>query len=58
MKKNEHNPPKVDKEDFIDFLCRATPQEINEMILNRGKPRRPYCPFYFFRNKEAINDTK
>lgn len=56
MKKKDK--PTVPKEDFIDFLCRATPQEINELILNRGKPRRPYCPFYFFRNKEKSTDSK
>ena len=56
MKKKE-DTTSVTKEDFIDFLCRATPQEINDMILNRGKPRSPYCPFYFFRNKEK-SDSK
>lgn len=55
--KKKNDTPSVPKEDFIDFLCRATPQEINEMILKRGKPRRPYCPFYFFRNKEK-SETK
>lgn len=49
--------PKVQKEDFIDFLCRATPEEINDMILNRGKPRKPYSPFYVFRNKEKSNEN-
>ena len=48
---------KVDKEDFIDFMVRATPQEINERILNRGKPAKLYCPFYFFRNTDQNPKT-
>lgn len=51
-KSKKETNPKIDKEDFIDFLCHATPQEINEMILNRGKPRKLYCPFYVFENKK------
>lgn len=38
------------KDDFIEFLKSATPQELNELILNRGKSK-PYCPIYIFRNK-------
>ena len=52
MTKKKESKPKVEKEDFIDFLGRATPQEINERILNRGKPAKLYCPFYVFKNKE------
>lgn len=52
MSKSKESKQKVDKEDFIDFLCRATPQEVNDRILNRGKPRKLYYPFYVFRNKE------
>lgn len=55
MSKKKDDKPKIDKEDFIDFLCHATPQEVNDMILTRGKPRKLYSPFYVFRNKEESN---
>ena len=55
-KKKQPTVPKIDKDDFIEFLVHATPQEINEMILNRGKLRKPYYPFYVFRNKENQNN--
>lgn len=38
------------KDDFIEFLKTATPQDLNDLILNRGKSK-PYCPIYIFRNK-------
>lgn len=44
------------KDDFIEFMTTATPEEINELILNRGKPRKLYCPIYLFRNKS--NETE
>ena len=49
MKKN--NPPKkpsISKTDFIDFLASATPEEINQYIMEKGKPRKPICPMIFF----------
>lgn len=57
MTKKKELKPKVEKEDFIDFMVRATPQEINERILNRGKPAKLYCPFYFFRNTDQNPKT-
>ena len=50
--KKKDTSKKIDKESFIDFLANATPQEVNDMILNRGKPRKLYRPFYLFENKE------
>ena len=44
------------KDDFIEFMSSATPQDINDLILNRGKSRKPYCPIYLFRNKS--NETE
>lgn len=38
------------KDDFIEFLKSATPQDLNDLILNRGKSK-PYCPIYIFRNR-------
>lgn len=44
--------PELSKEEFIEFLASATPQELNELISNKGKERKLYCPFYQFRNTE------
>ena len=43
---------KMSKEDFIELVASATPQEISNKILNRDEARRkPYCPIYLFKNK-------
>lgn len=49
--------PEVSKEDFIEYLSSATPQELNDLIANKGKPRKPYSPFYLFRSNEESNKT-
>lgn len=43
--------PKVDKDDFIKFLSHATPEDLNKLILEKGKPRKLYYPVFFFKNK-------
>ena len=43
--------PELSKEEFIEFLASATPQELNDFISNKGKERKPYSPFYLFRDK-------
>lgn len=52
--------PKINKEDFIEFLATATPEELNERILEKGKPRKPYCPIYVFRdpNRTFMEEKK
>lgn len=39
------------KEDFIDFLASATPEDINRMILEKGKPRKLIEPMVFFKDR-------
>jgi len=51
-------PGKVDKDNFIQFLTHATPEEMNELIDKKGKPRKPYYPFYEFRAKEESQDER
>ena len=40
------------KEDFIKFLATATPEEVNKLILEKGKPRKLIEPIIFFKEKE------
>ena len=49
---------KISKEDFIEYLTHATPEELNELIDKKGKPRKPYYPFYVFRSKEVSKDEQ
>lgn len=39
------------KENFIEFLASATPEEVNQMILEKGKPRKMIEPMIFFSRK-------
>ena len=48
--------PELSKEEFLEFLSSATPQELNELISNKGKERKLYNPFYQFRNTEEIQE--
>ena len=48
---------KIEKQDFIDFLASATPEDLNRMILQEGKPPKPYSPIYFFRQKYEFDEN-
>ena len=52
MSKKKTDKPELSKDELIEFLASATPQEVAELISNRGKPRKLYNPFYTFRNKD------
>lgn len=52
MSKKKNDKPELSKDELIEFLASATPQEVAELISNRGKPRKLYNPFYTFRNKD------
>lgn len=54
---NELAKGKLDKENFIDFLAKATPEDLNRIILEKGKPPKPYEPIYFFRNKYKFDEN-
>lgn len=49
---NKTEKPTIKKKDFIDFLASATPEEVNEYIREKGKPRKPVYPMFFFDNEE------
>lgn len=49
MKTSEKNKkPSIPKQDFIEFLANAKPDEINDYIRDKGKPRKLCEPMYFF----------
>lgn len=38
----------IGKEDFIAFLSNSTPEDLNKLIKEKGKPIRPIDPFFPF----------
>lgn len=48
----------INKEDFIEFLAHATPEELNDRILEHGKPRKLYNPIYIFRDPNRKMEEK
>lgn len=52
-KKIKFNENNINKENFIEFLSQMSPQEINELISNRGKPIKLIEPIYTFRNDNS-----
>lgn len=38
----------IEKEDFIAFLANSTPQDLNKLIEEKGKPKRLIDPFFPF----------
>lgn len=55
MKKNKF---KMDKDDFIEFLASATPEEVNALIEEKGKPRKLINPIIFFNEKDNKKNEK
>ena len=49
---------KIKKEDFIDFLASASPEEVNKLILEKGKPRKLIQPLIFFDEKDKTIGDK
>jgi hypothetical protein len=42
----------VVRENFIEFLASATPEEINTMIREKGKPPKLIEPMVFFKDRK------
>ena len=51
-KKNPINTNSITKDNFIEFLANATPEEVNQYIIEKGKPRKLVEPMIFFKDKE------
>lgn len=58
MKKEKSYMQTITRDNFIKFLADATPEEVNRLIIEKGKPRKLIEPMIFFDNKpnaETIN---
>lgn len=42
----------IKKEDFIEFLASASPDEVNKFIYEKGKPPKLIEPMIFFKKEE------
>ena len=51
MKKENKHIQKIEKDDFITFLANASPEEVNKLIIEKGKPRKLIEPMVFFKEK-------
>ena len=49
---SKQNKPRISKENFIDFLSSASPQELNDLIISQGKPPKSYTPIFFYKKPE------
>ncbi len=54
MRKEELVP---DKEDFIAFLSQATPEDLNKLIAEKGKPPKLVDPIFFFDKYKKSNNN-
>lgn len=48
---------KIDKDNFINFLASATPEQLNQLIREKGKPPKTWSPIYFFRYPEQQEEN-
>ena len=48
--------PTIKKNDFIDFLANATPEEVSRYIMEKGKKQKLVNPVFFF-NREEDNKS-
>ena len=55
MKSKATSSFKIAKEDFIKFLASATPDEVNQYIMEKGKPRKLIEPIIYFDKKDSNN---
>lgn len=53
MKNDKSQSFKVAKDDFINFLASASPEEVSRYILEKGKPRKLIEPMIFFEDKKS-----
>lgn len=47
-KKTKKKVDTISKENFLTFLSSATPEDINRLIQEKGKPPKKICPMIFF----------
>lgn len=52
MKKEKQQSYAISKENFIDFLANATPEEVSQLIIEKGKPRKLIEGMIFFKRND------
>ena len=50
MSKKKESKGSIEKKDFIEYLSYMTPEQINKLIEEKGKPPKKICPMFFFPN--------
>lgn len=55
MKKEKSYMQTITRENFIKFLAEATPEEVNQLITEKGKPRKLIEPMIFFDRPKEDN---
>ena len=57
--KKQHNTtpdkPTISKNNFIDFLASATPEEVSQYIREKGKKQKLINPVFFFDKEDNKN---
>lgn len=57
MKENNRKPY-IQRDEFIQFLASCTPEDINNLIAEKGKPPKLIEPIIFFKDKEDSSKDK
>ena len=55
MKKEKSYMQTITRENFIKFLAEATPEEVNQLITEKGKPRKLIETMIFFDRPKEDN---
>lgn len=48
----------IEKDNFIEFLASASPEEVNQYILEKGKPPKLIEPMIFFDKSKEMKSNK
>ena len=48
MNKSKNKKETISKDNFIEFLANSTPEDVNNLIKEKGKPPRMICPIFFY----------
>ena len=52
MSNNKNTKNKIDKDAFLKFLASSSPEEINQYILNKGKPPKLIEPLIYIERND------
>lgn len=54
----KNNTKLISKDNFINFLASSSPEEINNYIAEKGKPRKLYEAMIFEDNEEETENAR